>query len=176
MQPIEVRRWRLAQVDFKLTMLLVRGAILMLGASGLYRSLETLIWVALAVVAFLVASLALRFPSTIILMSVMIRIRARQGSYSVASRAVEAMTWSDAITLGLSVVAALGFGAAAVWYEPFRSLWVIPPPPAAIAGSVVAVVAVVVSYFTEPGFSKKLFAYQDPYAESEPVQDGEDAE
>ena len=49
MQPDDVRRWHLAQIDFKITVFLVRGTILMLAAGGIYRSVETVAYVAVAV-------------------------------------------------------------------------------------------------------------------------------
>ena len=42
MQPIDVRRWNLAQIDFKITVYLVRIALLFLAAGGLYRSVKTI--------------------------------------------------------------------------------------------------------------------------------------
>lgn len=50
MQSVEVRRWLLAQADFKMSIFLVRVTILILVASGLSRSVETVVYVVLAAV------------------------------------------------------------------------------------------------------------------------------
>ena len=44
MQTKEVRRWHLAQADFKLSVFVVRATVLILAASGLSRSVETVLY------------------------------------------------------------------------------------------------------------------------------------
>ena len=56
MQSVEVRRWRFAQVDFKLSVFLVRISIVILAASGLYRSVETVLYVVLGALGVLIVS------------------------------------------------------------------------------------------------------------------------
>ena len=61
MQPKEVRRWSLAQLDCKLCWFLVRATLLMLAAGGLHRSVDTFIsrigWYASHIVQLVLADL-----------------------------------------------------------------------------------------------------------------------
>lgn len=56
MQSVKVRRWRFAQADFKLSVFLVRATILVLAASGLHRSVSTILYIVLAALGVLVGS------------------------------------------------------------------------------------------------------------------------
>jgi hypothetical protein len=67
MQPIDVRRWNLAQIDFKITLLLVRAAALILGASGLYRSVDTIFMIVGFIAVLVVASGLFIFLGTLAL-------------------------------------------------------------------------------------------------------------
>lgn len=78
MQPKNVRRWRLACFDLKLTLNLVRGTLLMLAASGLNRSISTAAYIAIIVVLFIVLSLFLEIIGTIALTPLLVFIRKRK--------------------------------------------------------------------------------------------------
>lgn len=166
MQPIDVRRWGLAQVDFKITVFLVRATALILGAGGLYRSVETILVVALFVAALLVASGLFIFLGMLALTPLMSALRKRKGlRASIASAVMEAMTWAMLVSLGLLIVLFLALGAAFLYYEPLRALWTVPPNVAAVVIFVLTGIAVVVSVFFEAGWSEILFAAEPPYTE-----------
>jgi len=145
MQPKNVRRWRLARFDFKLSFNLVRGTLLMLAASGLNRSISTAAYIAISVVLFLILSMFLEFIGTIVLTPLLIFIRKKQGRFNVASRVIEASGWSRVLILILLIIALAWVGFASLYYAPFYTLfWASPPSPITIL--VVTVMAVLQWY------------------------------
>jgi len=163
MQPDDVRRWHLAQIDYKITVFLVRAAVLMLAAAGLYRSVKTVAYIAIAILLLLGGSALLVFAGTFAITPLMIRIRARQGRHSVAARVFEAMAWSELMVVCLIVALLVGLGLAAFRYEPLRSLWTVPPSPAAVTIFVVTAAVVVFSFYLQRIGYRKLFAFQAPF-------------
>lgn len=158
MQSVEVRRWRYAQADIKLSVFLVQATILILAASGLDRSVDIVLYVALAVLAVLVGATLARFTVMMGLMPLLIYVRSRQGRRSIASRTYESLAWTELIVVLALVVLLVVLGVASLHYEPLRSLWTIPPSALALALFVFACVAIVVSTYLQRAWYEKLFA------------------
>lgn len=158
MQSVEIRRWKFAQADFELSVFLIRAAILMLAASGLDRSIETVLYIALAVLAVLVGSEIFIGVVGFALMPLLIYIRLRQGRTSIASRAIESFAWAELIVYIALVAMLIGIGVASLQYEPLRSLWSVPPSPTALGIFILASVAMVVSRKTMHVWCRRLFA------------------
>jgi hypothetical protein len=165
MQSVEVRRWRLAQADFKLSVLLVRAAILVLAASGLDRSVDTVFYILLGALVVLVGSGFALSLGTMVLMPLMIYIRSRQGRTSIASRAIESLAWAELIVVLALVALLVALGVASLNYEALRVLWTVPPSPLSLWLFVLACVAVVVSMFFQRVWYGKLFATPPAYTE-----------
>lgn len=167
MQPESVRRWSLAQADFKLTVFLVRAAALILGAGGLYRSVETVLAVALVVLTVLVGSLVLIAAGTLALTPLRIAIRARQGRHSPGQSPVwavmEAEAWAALVTVVLVSVLFVALGVASLQYEPLLSLWTTPPSRTAVVVFVLTGIAVVISVYVESIWSRVLFLEETPF-------------
>lgn len=174
MQPDEVRRWRLAQADFKLSVFLVRATLVMLAAGGLNRSVETLAYVALAALILLGGSALLLFLGTLAVMPLLIFIRARQGRHSVASRAIEATAWAELIVVVVLVALLVALGVASLRYEPLRALWTVSPSPVAVGVFVAAIVGVVISLYLQRAWYAKLFASPPPFSTTK-LPDGRSA-
>jgi len=166
MQSNGVRRWRLAQIDFKITIFLVRATLLILAASGLYRSVGTVVSIAIAALLLLVGSAFLIFIGMLILMPLRMVIRTRQGRPSAASSAGEAVGWSELTVVALLVTFIVTAGVASLRYEPIRSLWIVVPSPLAVAIFVVTAIAVVISIYVGDIWSRKLFAFQENFTMS----------
>lgn len=159
MQPKNVRRWRLARFDFKLSLNLVRGTLLMLAASGLNRSISTAAYIAIFVVLFLILSMFLEIVGTIVLTPLLVFIQKRQGRFNVASRVIEASAWSRIVILILVIVALAYAGFASLHYAPFYTLfWATSPSPITILVVTVTAVLVSISFTLEKGYLNKLFA------------------
>lgn len=165
MQSVEVRRWRFAQADIKLSVFLVRATILMLAASGLDRSVDTVLYIALAVLAVLVGTSLAMFLAMMGLMRLLIYVRSRQGRTSIASRAIESLAWAELIVVLTLVVLLAALGVASLHYEPLRSLWTVPPSATALGFFVFACVAIVVSIYLQRVWYRKLFATPPAFTE-----------
>jgi len=169
MQPDDVRRWHLAQVDFKITVFLVRATVLMLAAGGIYRSVETIVYIAIAVLLMLGASALLIVAGVFAIAPILLWIKPPRGSP--VWKIMEAESWAVLIVGVLLVTSLVGLGIASLWYEPLRSLWTVPPSPTAVAILVVAAIVVVISVFAQSILYGKLFAYEAPFTETK-LSDG----
>jgi len=168
MQPDDVRRWYLAQVDFKITVFLVRATILMLAAGGIYRSVETVAYVAVAVLLMLFAFGLLVAAGVFTITPILLWINPPKGSP--VGKIIQAEKWSALIVGVLLVTFLVGLGIASLRYEPLRSLWTVPPTPTAITIFIVAAIVVVLSVFVQSFLYRKLFAYEDPFTQNEAVR------
>ena len=162
MQTKEVRRWHLAQADFKLSVFVVRATVLILAASGLSRSVETVLYVAIAAIALLTASLLLELLFTASLLPLFIymtnrRVGKERASTSIASRVIEATSWAELSTFVLIAILLICLGIASIHYEPLRSRWTSAPDPLAISILVITSVAVVLTLYFQRWWYDKLF-------------------
>ena len=162
MQPVDVRRWKLAQTDFKITVYLVRFVLLFLAAGGLYRSVKMIVYLAIATLLLLVVSAFMFFVGMIILTPLRMTIRNWLGRPSAASAVAEAEGGSILITTVLLFTIIIALGAASIQYEPIRSLWIVVPSPLAIAIFIITATIMVASIGFENTLCKKLFAYERP--------------
>lgn len=153
MQPVEVRRWKLARWDFRMALSLSRGALLLLPAAMLHRSLAT----GLAVVAGLVLVTAMGhvfvLVATVAFTPVMVRIRARQGRPAGAARVFEAFAWAN--FAGLAALAVLCFGAV---FFAIRSGLVGSDDPLVVALLSLNVLVVAYSLVSQRHYLELVFA------------------
>ncbi len=162
MQPDSVRRWYLAQIDFKISLFLVRATFLMLAAGGLHRSVETIMYVAGGTLILMGGSFILIFIGTIALMPLRMFLRRRRGRVSAASSAIEALAWSEAIVVALVITLLVALGVASLRYEPLLSLWTVPPSPIAVGIFVATVIAIIISVQIQSSWEGKLFLRSAP--------------
>ena len=153
MQQKEVRRWRLAGFDFKLTWNLVRGSLLMLAASGLNRSITTTVYVIISVIVFLLLSFLFEIVGMFVLTPLLASIRRRQGRYSVASTVMAAGGWGRIVPLILTVAALITIAVAILKYPPLYKL-----NPIAIWVFTITAIAVLISFMFETKYMEELFA------------------
>lgn len=166
MQPKEVRRWNLAQTDFRLFLFLVRTALLMLAAGGLHRSVDTFVFVAVGVLAIVSGSMLALGLGMMLLVPVIVGIRKAVGrpyrSASPVPYVVEASAWSELIVVVLLVVGLVAFGVSALDQEPFFAFWTAPPDPMAVTVFVVIAIGIVISYWLQRLGETELFARPVP--------------
>lgn len=171
MQPIQVRRWALARTDLNLTLWLFRAAIVSLGIAALHRSIESLL-IALAVIVFLVIfGLINIYIVMMLLMPFLAWLHKRQGRHSVASRAIESLLWAEFLTIGILILSFILLGVASVVYEPFSSLFTIPPSPMGASIAIIAFVSVLLSIYLEELWYPKIVA-DPPSVITEKMPDG----
>ena len=168
MQPKAVRRWSLAQIDFKLCWFLVRATLLMLAASGLHRSVDTFVIVVLGALALLLGSMLLIFLGTGVLTPIFECIRQSSSSASPAASVFKALAWSELIVTVLVVLLIAALGIVSLNWQPLLRLWTEPPDPVAVGIFVTTAIAVVVSLKFDFVWQRKLFAKRMPTVKKRP--------
>ena len=158
MQTVEVRRWELANLDFSLTSFFAQAAILALAASGIVRSLETIVFLILATLVVIFVSMALVFIGMMPLVPLMMWLRARKDRLGAGSMAtLEALAWAMILVIVLFVVLVIALAAASLFYEPVRSLWPEPPAVYPMIGLVVGVLGVAFSFIFMHLLTDKMY-------------------
>ncbi len=159
MQSNEVRRWNLAQIDYKITLNLVRVSLLTISAATASRSLETVVGVVVAALAFIFSYFVLVLILMLILMPLRMYIRSRQGRISAASSAMEATTWSMLIVGVSYLLLFITLGISGIKKIPYIEL--LPSIPNQISTIIFATTAILItlSYFFEGLILKKVFAF-----------------
>jgi len=165
MQCVEVRRWSFAQVDLKLSVYLVRITILVLAASGLSRSVETVFYVIFGTLSIIIVSSIAIFIIMMGLMPLLIYLRSHQGRYSVASRAFESMAWAELIVVSFLSILFIVLGFATYHYAPMQSLWKTSPNPFAMGFFVFTCIILIVSFYLQRLWYRKLFADPPDFTE-----------
>lgn len=164
MMPRHVRRWPLAQLDFRLVSAVARFSLLAVAAAALERSL----WVVLGLVAALGILAVLSAILSVILMFVTMPIRmwarARANRISAANAAVEGLAWAGLFAVCLTVAGIVGFGAASYRYEPLKAaIWQDPPDPLAFSLFIATLIVVFLSHWLLRPVTPRLFAERPPY-------------
>lgn len=98
MQPVGVRRATLAQVDYIITIYIVRLTVVALAASLVTRSWMSILYILIAVLGALILFFVVSFVLLFILMPVRMWLRSLSGRHSVASAAIEATYYSFALS------------------------------------------------------------------------------
>ncbi|MBA2484001.1 MAG: hypothetical protein H0V39_06200 [Nitrosomonas sp.] len=120
MQSEFVRRWPLAQLDYCITMNLLRFTLIALAASAINRTGEMIFSIAVSTVALFLGFFVLVFILTLIIMPYRMFIRKLTGRISVASAAIESSGWSLLIVTLLYIVMIVLTGLSIV--QPFKYL------------------------------------------------------
>ena len=159
MQSLEIRRWRLARIDYLITLRLVQSTLLLLAGGSLYRSIETFAYVGLAAIAGLAASLiGVLGTMLLITMPVTAFTRRRQGRLGVTAWVAEAEGWAVLIVVIIQIALVGALAIASVRYPPIVAFW--PTPPSVAAASIFGVLAsvVVLSVYAELLWRSKLLS------------------
>lgn len=177
MQTKEVRRWKLAQFDYRITLNLVRISFLALAVTTFTRSIEAVVTTIIAAVFIILSYFIVVFilvaPIHYLLMPLIMRIRWRQGRRSGASIAIEAADWSILIGVIFYVGLLLYFGKATFEYLPFIGDLVSLADMNSIIVFVVVFSIVIFSWFFENTLLKKIFVFEPKYNfEMTPLEDG----
>lgn len=166
MQSVEVRRWGYAQTDFKISIYLVRFTILILAASGLSRSVNTIIYVMLMAVAVFVLFFIFLFVGTMVLSFFFITLRNLRRYHSAAAAgAGEALAWAQLVSICVLAVGFIVLGIASLRYEPLLSFWTTPPSPVAVGIFVFACIGVMFSLLIQGRWYKDLFVIPPNFTE-----------
>ena len=165
MQSVEIRRWLYAQTDFKISMNLVRLTILILAASGLSRSVDTIIYIILAAICILLLYVIFWYAGAMILSFFFITLRNRRGYHSAAAGAGTAVSWAELVSVCVPAIIFIALGIASLRYKPLLSLWTTPPSPIAIGVFVFASIVIMFSFLFQSRWYRDLFVIPPDFTE-----------
>jgi hypothetical protein len=160
MQTESVRRWPLAQLDYRITLYLTRFSIIALSASAIARASEMVFFIAgVALVAFLgfsILSLIMMF----ITMPIRLLINRLKGRVSVASAAIEATFYSYLI-VGIAYIVAIiliGFNV----IKPFEYVGIKYQGITDLQLAIFSFISMLIllSFFLDRKFLKMVFAFE----------------
>jgi hypothetical protein len=120
MQSVDVRRWKLAQLDYKITLVVSVASILFLSASGVTRSVYTII--AITGIGLFLAAVFLMgsFVLTIALMPIVLFFRRKKHSTpSAASAAFSSLSYG-LIVSGLLIIALIAIGGSNILFRGYE--------------------------------------------------------
>tara|TARA_R110000737_G_scaffold351475_1_gene393842 strand:+ start:4466 stop:5263 length:798 start_codon:yes stop_codon:yes gene_type:complete len=160
MQDKVIRRWSLAAIDYRITINLVRVAMLALSTSLVVRTLDSILWVFLSAFALGLGFALLWFVLFMLIIPIRMYYRGKKGGTSMIAAIMEAevvsLRASLILLVGLMVILALGT------YQPLYYLEGSPedikPIPLSIFYGVAG--AILLSIRCEHRMLKKLFLYE----------------
>jgi hypothetical protein len=165
MLPRHVRRWPLAQFDFRIALLIVRFALLALAAGALNRSLWTIALVAGSIVLLTVVSSILSFLLMFITIPIRMWARSRAGRVSAANAAFESVAWAILFAVCLTTFGIIGLAVASYQYAPLRDyLWGhVLPNPVSFLVFILTLIGVFLSYWFLSPVINRIFAEPPGY-------------
>lgn len=173
MQSEPVRRWNLAQLDYRITLYLVRFTIVALIASAIARTWEMVIYVACIFLFFVFSFFVLAFIYIFFTMPIRLFIRHLSGRISVASAAIEATFYSFLLS-GLTHIIIIGLIAFNVInpFEYFNAKFQIISNIQLIFFSSTCLVTLLCFFFDKP-FLNMVFAFEPEMIEKKSYKDGQ---
>lgn len=173
MQSKEVRRWELAQFDYKITLNLIRISFLALAVTVFSRSIESVVTAIILAVLLILGYLILVWLLMYIMMPLRMWVRLRQGKISAASSAIEATDLSMLVAAILFLGTFLYLGKTSFEFIPFISNSDTPLDTNSIIIFVTVSCLVILSWFFENPVLLKIFAFEPEYLVKEtPLENG----
>ncbi len=160
MQPNEIRRWNLAQIDYKITLNLVRISLLSIAATTAFRSIETVLVVSVAALALFFIFFVLVGILLFVIIPLKKHIRIRQGRILTAGAIGTAVNLAILIVGILYILFFITLSFPAIKHLPFFDYF--PPIQNQTAAIVFAITAIIitVSFFYERIMTDKIFAFE----------------
>lgn len=164
MMPRHIRRWPLAQLDFKMVLTIAKFALLFLAAGALDRSLWTVLIVVFSIGLLAIGSIILSIPLLFVTMPVRMKARSKAARISAANAASEAVFWAGLFAVCITVLSVVGLGIASYYYAPWReAIWDVPPNPFALSLFVFILIGVFISHWLLLPLTNLLFAIKPSY-------------
>lgn len=164
MQSVEVRKWQLAQFDYKITLVISSVSILLLAAAGVTRSINTMLAV-IAIGLLLAAAFFLgSFVLTMIIMPISLYLRRRRHSNpSVARAAFAAFSYASLIS-GLGIIAVIAVGGSNLLFRGYEYFGLTETPHTipVLVFLFTAILFVFVCVFHD-SLLKKVFAFEPAF-------------
>lgn len=159
-----IRRWPLAQLDFRLVITLVRVSLLATAASALERSSRTITALGVVLGSLALSVIVLTVVLMFVSMPVRVRARRRANRPSAANAAIEAIFWAGSFAICLTVIAAIASAFASYRYEWVRrAVWRSTPDPIALSAFTLVLIGVFLSYWLLRPVTNRIFAKRPSY-------------
>jgi len=159
-----VRRWPLAQLDFRFVLALIRIALLAVAAGALQQSLWTIVLVVGSIASIAIVASLLAGVLGFMAMPVRMWARSRANADSPANAAVEALVWGVVFAAASTVAGTIALAVASYRYDPLRQwLWTVPPDPIAFSMFMLTLNAVFLSHWLLRPVTSRLFAQRPGY-------------
>lgn len=159
-----IRRWPLAQLDFRLLMMIVRFTFLALAAGALDRSLWTIMLVTISILLLVICTIVLTALLMLVTMPIRMWARSRAGKPSAASSSIEAMAWAIFFAICIIIISIIGLGISSYYYAPLReAIWTVPPNPVALSVFVMTLIGVFLSHWMLRPVTNRIFAERPGY-------------
>lgn len=164
MMPRTLRRWPLAQMDFRIVGWISRFALVAVAAGAVDRSIWTIMKIMSSLGMLALASLILSIILMFVTMPIRMWARHRAKAHSAANAAFEALFWAGLFAVLISIASFIAFGIASYTHVPLReTIWKSPPDPVALSVFVFALVSVFLSHWLLRPITFKMFAERPGY-------------
>lgn len=164
MMPRHIRRWPLAQFDFRFLLRITRFALLALAAGAVDRSLWSIKIVILSIGILAIGIIILTVLLMFFTMPIRIWARSRAGKESVASAAFEAMFWAGLFAVCIMVISIISIAIASYYYVPLQEIiWVKIPNPITLSLFIFTLIGIFLSHWFLRPILDRIFAEQSGY-------------
>lgn len=163
MMPRLVRRWPLAQLDFRFVLAIARFSLLAVAAGALERSIKMIVLLVTLLGVLTVVSFLLSLLLMFLTVPVRMWARSRAQRISAANAVIEGIVWAAAFSICLTMLSIIAVGIGS-YYEPLRSaFWGTPPDPIALGLFLTALVGFFLSHWLLRPIIRQVFAERPAY-------------
>lgn len=159
-----IRRWPLAQLDFRIVFNISRFSLLAVTAGSMSRSLITVLGLIATLGALAVASVVLSILLMFVTMPIRMWARRRANVDSAANAASEALFWAGLFAVCLTVLSVISFGICIYHYPSLSGVfWSEPPSPVSLSVFIFTLVTVFLSHWLMNPVLTRIFAIRPGY-------------
>ena len=164
MQTNEVRRWSMAQFDYKITLIAACVSILLLAASGVSRSINTVFVTAGIGILLFIAFFAVSFVLTMVFTPIILFLRLRKRpNTSTVGGVLTAMAYAS-IFSGLGIIGTIAVGGSNFLFKGYDYFGLTETPnPIAVTVFLSTAILFVVGCFFHVRLLNLVFAFEPPY-------------
>ena len=164
MMPRHIRRWPLAQFDFRFLFVIARFALLTLAAGALDRSFWSIKFVISSIGILAIGTIILAILLMFFTMPIRIWARSRAGKESVVWATFEAMYWAGLFAVCIMVVSIIGIAIVSDYYVPLQEiLWGKIPDPIALSLFIFTLIGIFLSHWFLRPILVRIFAERPGY-------------
>ena len=174
MQTKDVRRWQLAQIDYRITLYLVRFTIVVLTAATVARTGDLVVYLGSASLLAAIGFVALTFAFMFVTMPFRLFVRRLSGRTSVASAAIEATFYSFLLSglLYVIIIVLLAFNIINPFLYLGDNFKLFTGLQLSIFSGVLLVI--LLSFFFDSKFLNMVFAFEPRTIERKYYEDGKE--